>query len=125
MNEPGEVKAELLAIVVLDEIDRLHILQESSSEEHTSREGPAVSDPGLVDQVAILHVNWEVIKDDTTLPQVVNVNFLLESLHHNCLNLACVEGIEHVASVALEGQLGIVLRKAALDLEDLAHEVND
>ena len=60
MNQPGEVKAELLAIVVSDEVERLHIIQETL-QDHTVRQSPAIFHPRFVDQFALGHMDGEVI----------------------------------------------------------------
>lgn len=121
VNEPREVEAELLTIVVLDFVERLHVLQESDTVHHTSGEPKAVLFPRCYDRKTIRHVYREVVEDDTTLHQIFKIHFLLERLHHNGLDLARVKLIEHVASVALEGKHAVVLGQTALDVENLAH----
>ena len=44
MDEPGEVEAELLTIVLFDEVNRLHIVEEFASN-HTPRQTPPVLKP--------------------------------------------------------------------------------
>ena len=70
-------------------------------------------------------MNWEVVEDDTTLDQVVDVHLLFKGLQDDGLELSSVELIEHIASVALEGQLAIILRETALNTQDLSHEIDD
>jgi hypothetical protein len=66
-------------------------------------------------------VNVEVVNDYTTLHHVIQVELTVEGLLDDGLVLATVELIEHIRSEALEGQLGVSLAHAALQLHDLTH----
>ena len=123
MDQPGEVKAELLPIVVSDEVERLHIVEESL-QDHTVRQPPAIFQPRLVDQFAFGHVNWEVIGDYSALHQVLQVDLLLQRLDYDGLMLRTGELIKHVRGEALKSLIAVVHGKTAFDFEDFAHGID-
>lgn len=123
MDQPSEVKAELLPVVVSNEVERLHIVQESL-QDHAVRQPPPILHPRVVDQFALGHVDGEVIGDDPTLEQVLEVDLLLQRLDYDRLMLRTVELVEHVGSEALESGTAVVHGKTAFDFEDLAHEID-
>ena len=123
MDQPSEVKAELLPVVISNKVERLHIVQESL-QDHTVRQPPAILHPRVVDQFALGHVDGEVIGDDPTLEQVLEVDLLLQRLDYDRLMLCTVELVEHVGGEALKSSTAVVHGKAAFDFEDLAHEID-
>ena len=115
MNQPGEVEAELLTVVVFDEVQGLHVAEEAC-QEHTTTQTPLVLLPGDTDEVALRHVDREVIRDDMALYQVVKVKLCLKSLTDNRLMLSGIELVIHVCCVTLEWHHAVVLGEAAFDL---------
>ena len=55
------------------------------------------------------HVDGEVLLDHATLLQVRQVNFILQRLHNDCLQLSTIELVEHVGGVTLERLVAVVL----------------
>ena len=70
-------------------------------------------------------MNWEVIRDDVALLQVLKVKLLLKSLTNNGLVLTRVELIKHVSSVTLEWKDAVKLGKTTFNLQDFSHQVDD
>lgn len=124
MHQPGEVKSELLAIVVFNEVEWLHVLDEALTDNHATGEPPAILKPRGVDHVTLGHVDRPVVKNDSAFLQVFDIHFLRKCCQNNGLDLASVELIKHVTSIALERQHAVILRKTAFDAEDLAHQVD-
>ena len=115
MDQPGEIEAKLLTVVIFDEIDRLHVAQEAL-EEHASRQTPFVLGPWLDDFTAFGHVHGPMLSDHTTLDQVVNIDLWLDSLCDDGLMLSTVKLVEHVSCIALEWLLTVILGQTALYL---------
>ena len=124
MDKPSKVESELLAVVVFDEIERLHICKEAF-EQHTCRQTPSIIKPRIIDQVSFRHMHWEVLSNHTTLPHVFHINLTLQCLHDNGLVLPTVELIEHIGSIALKWFSQIVLGEATLDAHYFTPEVYD
>ena len=66
----------------------------------------------------------EVSRNNTTFLEVFNVHFLFKRFLDDRLDLASVELIKHVTSIALEWHHTVILRQSALDAEDLTHKVD-
>ena len=47
-------------------------------------------------------MHWEVVYDHSTLPHVLHINFLFQSLLDNGLMLSAVELIKHIGSITLK-----------------------
>ena len=124
MDQPSEVEAKLLAIVVLDKVEWLHVVEEAGSD-HAIRQAPTVFHPRRVDLFAFWHVHREVVLNHTAQLQVVHVYLRLERLCDDSLVLATVKLVEHVSSVALKRLLAVILGHAALNVEDFTHEIHD
>ena len=45
VHKPGEIEAEFFTVILLEEVDRLHVPQEIVSSHHAPRETPAVLEP--------------------------------------------------------------------------------
>lgn len=123
VDQPSEVEAKLLAIVVLDKVEWLHVFEETVSD-HASRQAPPVIYPRRVDLRAFGHVYWEVVLNHTAIFQIVHVYLRLERLRNNSLVLATVKLVKHVSSVAPERLLAVILGQAALDVQDFTHEIH-
>ena len=76
MNQPGEVKAELFTVIILDKVQRLHVVEETMSN-HAIRKSPPVVEPGWNDMIAFRHMYREMLKNDAALHHVVYVNLFL------------------------------------------------
>ena len=108
MNQPGKVKAKLLAIIVFDEVERLHVPKETWGS-HAPWKFQAVHSPWLFDIFSFGHVHWEVFKYDTTFTQVVHIHFLLKRLRDDGLMLAAIELVKLIRSIALKRLRAVVL----------------
>ena len=64
-------------------------------------------------------------KYDSTLTHVVQIDFILKRLYDDGLVLAAIELIEAVSSVAFKRLCDIIFGQAALNFEDLTHQIND
>ena len=109
MDKPGKIEAELRPVIVSNKVERLHVVQKAL-EEHTVRQSPTVVQPRLVHQFSLRHVNREVVADDPTLEQVLDVNFLLQRFDNDFLMLRTCELVKHVCREALEPCIAVVLR---------------
>lgn len=66
-----------------------------------------------------------VVLDDTTVTEIVDIDLLHERLSYDGLVLTTVELLEHVRCVTLVGQLRVIVREAAGNSKNFAHQVND
>ena len=124
MDQPCEVETKLLAIIVFDEVEWLHICNEALGY-HTPWKSYAVFIPRLLDFFTLGHVHWEVFKNNTTLTHVVHIYFLLKSLPNDCLMLAAIELVKLITSIAQKRLGTVVLGQTTLNFEDLTHQIND
>ena len=108
MDQPGKVEAEFLAIIVLDEIERLHVLRVAFVDESPCK-SPAVLEPRGVNMLSFWHMHREVRFDDTTLDQVIYIHIRSECFSDDGLMLACIKLIEVVGGEALEWLLAVIL----------------
>lgn len=67
----------------------------------------------------------EVVHNDTTLFQVLDIYFLFEGLYNNGLNLSRVELVKQVACVAPERQYAVIRGQSAVNFEDLTHQIDN
>ena len=96
VDEPCEIEANLLSIIVFDDVDWLHIIQVRLCGEHTQRKTKPVLLPAIDDIFTLLGlVDWEVVSDYLTRIQVVEVTLALQGRHHNVLLLSAVKCLEH------------------------------
>ena len=63
MDKPCEVKAHLLAIVVFDDIEGLHVVDESRCQ-HTGNKSETIVHPTAVDLFSSWHVDREMLQDN-------------------------------------------------------------
>jgi len=124
MDEPGEVEAELLAIVVGDETQRLHLVFPVTADEAPS-EAPTVFLPRCLDMFSVLGVHGEVVEDNLGLFEVGDIELRFEGVQDDRLELTTVETLELLSRVTLEGHHAVVFSQASLHVEDLGHEIND
>lgn len=72
MDQPCEIKCQLLAKVVLDKVEWLHIFKVANCN-HPDKETPSVVFPSHLDLFPILSVQWKVGFNYARLDKVVEV----------------------------------------------------
>ena len=95
VNEPSEVKGHLFPVVISDHIQRLHVVQEFSTQ-HAEWQPESVVNPTGMDLFALGHVHWEVFQDDFAFLQEFEVDFTPQGLSHNELQLPAIELVEQL-----------------------------
>ena len=123
MDKPCEIEAHLLAIVVFDDIERLHIVKESRCQ-HTRDQSVTIVHPTAVNLTTLGHVYGEMLQDNISFHKVFKLKISVKCLSYDLLLLTCIESNEHITGVIYERLLAIVVLKSNLNFEFLAHHIN-
>ena len=101
MDEPGKVETVLLPVVVSDEIERLHVVGESREYE-AERKSVLVLFPRGFYHLSVFVVHREVVLDNMTFRQIVDVHVLFKVSIDDVLDLTSIELFEHVGGKHFE-----------------------
>ena len=79
--------------------------------------------PSLEDFLPLV-VHGEVVRDDIVGLEMADVNLFIQNGFDNSLNLATVERLKFLDTIADEWKLDVIVCQLALNLEAFAHHVN-
>lgn len=122
-DEKGEIKAHFLPVVVLDEVDGLHV-PGVLLVDHAPDQLPLVLLPGAVDLLPVLVVGREVVQDYPHLLVVVNVDFLVEDIHHYQVLLCALKTLKHIRSQELKRHALLILLQSSCYFQYLSLSIH-
>ena len=86
MDEPSKIKAHLLAIVVLNDIKRLHVVEEASCQ-HANYKSETIVHPTAINLTTFRHVHREMLQDNFFLHEFVKFKLPMKCLSNDLLLL--------------------------------------
>lgn len=122
-DQKGEIKAHFLPVVVLDEIDRLHVLGVLLVD-HAPDQLPFVLPPGAVDLLSVLVVGGEVVLYYAHVFVVVNVDFLVEDIHHYQVLLCALKTLKHIRCQELKRHTLLIFLQPSCYLQNFSLSVH-
>ena len=69
-------------------------------------------------------MTWEVLRDDTTLNKIINIELHLESAHNDELSLSTIELLKEISGIAFELRVAVIDTHATFDLKQLTHHID-